>query len=71
MEYNTSILGQSPSEYLIRIIQKYIDGWVVNFEEDPNSQLKNQKIQIPKVRLVVGFANGWAGDGKFLLVEPK
>lgn len=27
-------------------------------------------ISLPPSRLVVGLANGWAGDGKFLLIYP-
>ena len=28
------------------------------------------KINVPKSKLVIGLANGWAGDGKFLFIDP-
>jgi len=71
IEYNTSVLKQNASDYLLRIIPKYIEGWKVNFEDDPDVNLKNQIIKIPKENLIIGLANGWAGDGKFILIEPE
>jgi len=41
-------------------------GWNVNI--DSNS--KESFVRVPNTRLVVGLANGWAGDGKFLLIDP-
>ena len=69
IEYNTTILKQNASDYLTKIIPKYLNGWQVNFEEDADSGLKNQIIKIPKENLVIGLANGWAGDGKFILID--
>lgn len=71
IEYNTSVLNQSASDYLVGVIPKYIEGWTVNFEEDPETHLKNQKVRIPEENLIVGLANGWAGDGKFILIVPS
>ena len=71
IEYSTSILKEKPSDYLVNIITRYIEGWTVNFEQDPDVKLKNQIIRIPKENFIVGLANGWAGDGKFLLIEPE
>jgi len=69
IEYNTTILKQNASDYLMKIIPKYLSGWQVTFEEDSDSGLKNQIIKIPKENLVIGLANGWAGDGKFILID--
>jgi hypothetical protein len=64
--YNVSILGTSPSDYLIQYIPLLYHGWDVFF----NSTLPTH-ISIPPTQLVIGFANGWADGTKSLLVWPE
>lgn len=71
-EYNTTIAGVPVAEYLVQFVSSIAAGWTVDFSTDvelnyPESQAF---ISVPPSRLVVGLANGWAGDGKFLLVYP-
>ena len=50
--------------YLFNYIQQCIvntdQQYFVKFEQDPETQLKNQHISIPLSKLVWGFANGWS-----------
>lgn len=41
-------------------------GWNVNFGANNEESF----ISVPHTHLIVGLANGWAGDGKFLLIDP-
>ena len=44
---------------------------MVNFTVLNDSKLELVKINVPRDKLVIGLANGWAGDGKFLLILPS
>ena len=46
------------------------DGWMVNFK-DFDSTLENTLVHVPRERLVIGLANGWANDGKFVYIDPR
>ena len=70
-EYNTTILKQSAIEVIVRFVQLVNKGWEIQFENDPALHYSNHYLSIPSTQLVVGLANGWAGDGKFLLVYPE
>jgi len=70
-EYNITQLSKSPEQVISDLIQRLVKGWNINFQQDPELQYPFQeKIQIPSQRIVIGLANGWAGDGKFLLLYP-
>lgn len=60
----------SVSEYLYRLIMNLKNGWMVNYNSVPELMLESQIVAIEPHRLVIGLANGWAGDGKFLLIYP-
>ena len=61
----------SPNEYFLEFVNKITSGWIVNFENEPRIQLSNQLIHIPKSKLVLGFANGWAyNSDKSLFLHP-
>jgi hypothetical protein len=66
-EYNATVLHQSSSEYIIKFVQRISDGWTVDFS---TIHMVSAQVSIPCTKLVVGLANGWAGDGKFLLIYP-
>ena len=36
-----------------------------------SSSLQKVRVHVPKSKLVIGLANGWSGDGKFLLITPE
>ena len=69
--YNISILEQSPIEYLKNYIGAISNGWEVDFSSDQDLNWNSQHINVNINKLVIGLANGWAGDGKFLLIYPK
>mmetsp|Transcript_23017 Transcript_23017/g.31548 ORF Transcript_23017/g.31548 Transcript_23017/m.31548 type:complete len:414 (+) Transcript_23017:2707-3948(+) len=71
-EYNTSIAGVPAAEYLVKFVSSIAEGWTVDFSTDTELNYPESKafISLPPSRLVVGLANGWAGDGKFLLIYP-
>ena len=44
----------------------------MNFEDDPDVELKNQFVELPLSKLVFGFANGWAfGSEKAIFFNPS
>eukprot|EP01036_Dinobryon_divergens_P031669 gene31669-41112_t len=71
-EYNITRTGSyTPEEYLVRFVHAVTSGWKVDFSTDldlnyPQSSL----LSLPASQLVIGLANGWAGDNKFLLIYP-
>lgn len=69
-EYRMSILNESPVEFIPNLVKALDNGWLVNFESDPMLNFPSQEVCVPAPRLVIGLANGWAGDGKFLFIPP-
>jgi hypothetical protein len=76
-EYNTTIMIQSAADYITQFVQRVSSGWDVNYPSECFSDIADSKVSwvlkqviVPHTRLVVGLANGWAGDGKFLLIYP-
>lgn len=67
--YNTSILNQPASEYIQNIVQDFQRGWNVEFSSDPDIFWNTSRVQVPAERLVIGLANGWADNSKFLLLN--
>lgn len=63
--YNVSILGTSPSDYLIQYIPLVLQGWKIQLNSSSIVDLV-----IPSTQLVIGLANGWADGSKSLLVWP-
>jgi len=70
-KYKIDEMGESVSKTLLDLAQSLQSGWQVNFESVPALDIPNQKIQIHNTKLVIGLANGWAGDHKFLLIYPE
>merc|ERR1711862_738679 len=72
--YNLTInQQQNPNQYFLSIVQRLTNnGWMVQFENEPNIQLRNQVISVPKSKFVLGFANGWAKNSeKSLFLKPE
>lgn len=61
----------SVSEYLHNLITNIKNGWMINYSSVPELMLESQPVSIEPRRIVIGLANGWAGDGKFLLIYPE
>jgi hypothetical protein len=76
-EFNTSVQKERSNEVLVRFVQKMNEGWTVRFSQQQKKknsnglELEDQFVRVPATELVVGLANGWAGDGKFLLIYPE
>jgi len=68
-EYNITQLRTPPAQYLAQFAQQMQAGWEVDFSD--MAQFPVTRITVPKTQLVVGLANGWAGDGKFLMLYPE
>jgi hypothetical protein len=64
--YNISVLGTHPSTFLSSFVKRVLEGW--NITTYTSSSVN---IQIPRTRVVIGLANGWADGSKFLLVWPE
>lgn len=59
--YQISEVGEDPSQFLVSYLKRLDEeGYFVHFENDPSVGLKNQNVQFPLTKLVLGFANGWA-----------
>ena len=62
----------SPKEYLKRVVESYERGWQVDFSQEPAlGMVSPVRVSVAAPQLVLGLANGWAGDGKFLFVDPS
>jgi hypothetical protein len=69
-EYNTTVMNQAPEVYLDQFVRSMVDGWSLHLPQDLGLPPSEAIVQVPSSKLVVGLANGWAGDGKFLLIYP-
>ena len=58
------------SNILYDLINSFNEGYIVDFSKDINSGMGKEIIKIPKDKLVLGLANGWAED-RFLFVDEK
>jgi hypothetical protein len=83
VQYKTQVLHMSPALVLCDLARRLYNGWNVDFSTDreieplsfPSSSSSFQsaltqrvRVRVKKTQLVIGLANGWAGDGKFLLL---
>ena len=71
-QYNTTQLNVPSAEYVTRFVQSVLAGWEIDYSADSalNYPYRN-RLEISRTQLVVGLANGWAGDGKFFLMYPE
>jgi len=71
-EYNISQLRTPPAEYLVSYAQQIQQGWDIDYRVDPALNYPYvHHMAVKRSQLVIGLANGWAGDGKFLLIYPE
>lgn len=70
-EYAVSQLQLNPVEVLSNFVRRITSPWYIDFSSDPALHFEQTvDVSIRPERLVIGLANGWAGDGKFLLIYP-
>ena len=62
---------KSFGEILNDLVERLTKGYYVDFDKDKNSGLVKEFIKIPEDKIVIGLANGWAGNGKFLFVDEN
>lgn len=71
-EFSITQAGQVADDVLVAFASKAVQGWEVDFTSDTELAYNTKEvIRIKPEHLVIGLANGWAGDGKFLLVYPE
>ena len=69
--YHIELQKESPVKYLVAFVERISKGWRVDFSDDRELNYESSFVSVPPERLVIGLANGWAGDGKFLLIFPE
>lgn len=60
--------------YILNLIKTMKEGWEVKFSMVPETNLQDQKFCLDNTNLVIGLANGWAGECsgfKFLLLYKQ
>lgn len=64
---------QNAIAYFKTLLGAYYNGYEVDFSQDSelNPPMRRELVQVPPQRLVIGLANGWAGDGKFFFISPE
>lgn len=68
--YNTTVLGQSASDYLEAWVPRVYDGWRVDFSSDPTVNWPTQHVRVNQTQLIVGLANGWTDGTRAILIWP-
>lgn len=72
VQYDVTQKGVPPSEALFKFCRRVTNDWFIDFSTDSELTFdKKCNMKLLPSRLVVGLANGWAGDGKFLLIFPE
>jgi len=68
-DYRIAMLGDSPPAYLAEVVDAMERGWTVDF-----GRLGRHIVRVPRSKLVLGVANGWARSGPpeqgFLYINP-
>jgi hypothetical protein len=70
-DYNMTVLGQPPYDYLTSWVQTVTDGWMVDFSNDPQVKLPSQKVTVASSQLLIGFANAWATSPRTAFASPE
>ena len=71
--YNITVLGTRPADYLQAWVGALARGWEVGFSADPGLGFSSRAVAVQPPQLIVGLANGWAGGfhPKSLLIMPE
>jgi hypothetical protein len=72
-EYRVRQAGEAAEAVVLDWVKRLQAGWEVQFGADRELQYEKavDRIQVPSSRLVIGVANGWAGDGKFFFLSTE
>eukprot|EP00042_Codosiga_hollandica_P041962 m.378947 g.378947 ORF g.378947 m.378947 type:complete len:391 (-) comp56209_c0_seq3:120-1292(-) len=70
-DYNITVLGVPAAEYLNDFVPRLIRGWLVQFADEPDMNFPSQWVSLNQTQVVLGLANGWAGDAESLLIYPS
>jgi hypothetical protein len=62
---------QPAAEYISQLISAFENGWYVNYDTVPELGIPSQRVSVPHTKVVIGLANGWAGDDKFILLSDE
>lgn len=72
MQFAVTINRVPPSDALRQFCKSITTDWQVDFSTALDLDFPEKRsITVPSTRLVVGLANGWAGDGKFLFLSSE
>jgi len=71
--HHKGMTAQSYLKYYVEDLMEQGESFQVDFEEDENVHLRNQRVPLPLSKLVFGFANGWALDtgDKVVFMDPQ
>ena len=69
-EYNLTVAKTDPAKYITDLVSRFQRGWTVPFSTDVELDYADAVVSVKPAQLVIGLANGWAGDGKFLFIAP-
>jgi Glycosyl hydrolases family 18 len=67
--YNTTKLQQPAADYIVAVTKALQDGWIVNFSSDLTLAYPDAHVSLPSSSLLIGLANGWADNSKFLRLD--
>ena len=70
-DYNLTVLNVSATEYFQKAVSDLVNGWFVDFAAVPALNLDSQIVKVERTALVIGLANGWAGNERALLIYPE
>jgi len=70
-QFSMGLQGMPASDYIPKLVSDLEEGWEVDFAAAPEVRLGRSRVIVPSSRLVIGLANGWAGDGKFLFLSAQ
>lgn len=70
-EYSLNVLKADPAAYIVALVEQFQTGWSVEFGSDHELGFTTNAVTVvvPPTQLVLGLANGWAGDGKFYFLN--
>ena len=61
----------SVTQYFQKAVPSLVNGWMVDFASVPALQLDSQIVKVNKTAVVIGLANGWAGNSRTVLIYPE
>lgn len=71
VDYNLTQINKSGSFVISEAVRRLTNKWIIDFSTDQELNYPVMaNMQMQPQHLVIGLANGWAGDGKFPLVFP-